>query len=326
MRNAVIAALALILFSGTVAGIFFISNQNLDEHDSNQKAIDTDSDGIYDENDTFRFDPECSEDQNDNGICDAREEDYNGASEEALRVSLETSANSYGVNDEFDVDMNIENPAQIPAENLDYTIVGTTNIGNIRTVSEASNRLPSEDSSTAVFETRFADPSSADENLVYQGMIEAKATAEYETKSIASVKLLTSEQLREKDISKESVITMNSGGPLILELQPRSPIIAQGTEETGPLRFEIFASISNLGRGEIAETSRKTPVKIDMRFPNLQESPKNACEKQIELQFDQSNFKCSFELERNTTGTLLTLKSEMNYDYRSTDQKTLTFE
>lgn len=325
MRTAIMAVSALVLVSGLGGGYFFLTDQN-PLTDSTSEPIDTDGDGVYDKNDTFPFDPECSEDQNDNSLCDSREEEYDGASEEALTVSLETGSDTYEVHDDIEVTMNIENPAKTTAEDISHILSSVQPLGDTRSISEASNRLPAEDSSAAVFSTGFEDPSSAEENMVYQGRLIGEASAAYTTESLNSIEVLTVEQLRKDDQDREPerIPTMNRGGPLQLEINSRSPLIAE--EENDSVRFNVSAGVSNLGEGEISLISTRTPVEMEMSLPNLESAPKNTCEKKFEMEFDQKSVQCTFEIEENRTGEPLTLTSEMEYDYKTTAEKSITFE
>lgn len=309
-----IVAISLVLVLGIVgAGIFMLnSNNTVDD----PQMLDTDSDGIANVNDTYIFDPDCSEDTDNDGICDAEEGSFDRGSDQALQIAVSTASNEYKTHEDFEVELQIDNLAKTTAKDLDYTVESVANLRDPRSKSEARGTLPTNSSTSAVFTTGFEGE--AQENMQYNGIIQARATADYTTTARSSVELVAAENFEGE--SKEQLSTVNNGGPVVLEIATRSPVIVRGQNDTS---FEIAGNLRNLGEGDITGFE-DSDVEVNLGFPNVPESKQSECQKEVDLSLGSNSFVCSFDLSNETRGTMLTLDAELNYRYQASDETTVT--
>jgi hypothetical protein len=315
MRLAIIAV-SLVLALGIAGAAVFTLNNNTD--DSSQ-VVDTDSDGVANVNDTYIFDPDCSEDTDNDGICDAEEGSFNSGSDEALQASLSTEKDEYSTNEDFEVELQIDNLAKTSAENLDYTVQEIIHIRNMRAESEARRRLPAGESTSAVFATGFKGE--ARENMQYNGRVQAQATTDYTTTATSSIELVSFDQRAE--VTREQLTAANNGGPVVMQINTRSPKIVR--VEDNSTTFEIAGGLRNLGEGEITGFNDSSDVDFNLEFPNVPDSEKTECQKEIDLSFGSNAFICSFELSEDALGTRLTMDAELNYRYLSRDELSVRF-
>ena len=320
MRTSIILALVFIVALG--GGLSFL----VMEDSSNQESFaDTDDDGIVDVNDTFIFDPQCSEDTDSDGVCDALEAEFDGGSDQALNAKVSTSKDTYGYNEEFDIEMDLENNANIAAENLDYRIATTQQISDPRPQSRIQQSLDSGETASALWTSEYGGET--DPNYSYSGTIEVQAAADYTTESFTSLKFLTREQMRNQAAATGfDIETANRGGPVVARIRHSDPKLVQLSENT--IQFDLIWTLTDLAEGQVAEIGEESAVvEATVNFPNAPSgSPKTECTRDVELSVGRGTFTCNFELNGSVTGERLRINSELSYPYRSEDDEIINFE
>lgn len=317
MKTSVVVSSLILVSAITGVGVYSLNSTD----NQNNSFPDTDGDGVPNINDTYIFNPQCASDSDKDGICDAEEGSFNQGSDEALQISLSTSKDQYSRHEDFTVNLTAENLAKVETKNIDYRIRTGMNLKDPRYDSQPRRDLSPGQSTDAVLSTGtdIGSDEGSEREMEYSGIFEAEAITDYRTSATSSLKLVSFENAT--DTSRKQFQTANDGGPVIMKLSTSSPKPVRITANS--VQFDVSGNVRNLGAGEIVGPNQGSAVELSLGFPNIPNSTKTTCEKEVSLEVGENVFMCSFDLDERALNTHLTLKGDLKYRYSTSAEKTV---